>query len=169
MRHTYKINRWYTHRIFSCWIILLIMYCRGHYKNLFPFPAHISGKVGGQKHAGWCREATCAELKLLQATCKAYARESVGPSLSSKSLSQFGSPRKQAQRRSASWAFAEWCPRVQHLWRKWQKLYWAEGELGCDSGLGLTSRVVPSWVSGPAGLNPYTFSSPPQVPLIFSK
>lgn len=119
-------------RIFSSRIILLIIYCRGHCKNSFSFPAHTSVKVGDQKHAGWYKEATRAVLKLLQATGKVYARESVTPlpPLSSKSLSQFGSPRKRAQRRSVSWTLSGWCPQVQPLWRKWQKQDWAEGRVG---------------------------------------
>lgn len=158
MRHTYKINRWYTHRIFSSRIILLIMYCRGHYKNSFSFPAHTSVKVGDQKHVGWYREATWAALKSLQAICRVCARKSVGLSLSSKSLSPFGSPRKWAQRRSVNWTFTGWCPQVQHLWRKWQKQDWAEGRVGLwfrswDWLLELSqagSVAVPGWIFGPS-------------------
>lgn len=152
-------------RIFSSRIILLIIYCRGHYKNSFSFPAHTSVKVGDQKHAGWYREATQAVLKSLQATFKVI---SWAPFVQQKPIIVWV-PQKAGSEEICEldiyWMVSSGSTPVEEM-----------TETGLGRGkdwaviveLGLTSGVVPSWVSGPAGLDLCTFSSPPHVPLIFS-
>lgn len=115
MRHTFKINRWYTYRFFCSGIILLIMYCRGHCYNSFSFRAHTSTNYGGR----WPRRMLDGSGKTPE-LFENHHRQRVmylsenqpGTTLSSETLSASGSPRKQAQRRSDLWKSIGWHPQV---------------------------------------------------------